>query len=120
MGDIEINAQRKRLPVYQYKEQLVNAVRFNQVVVVVGETGSGKSTQMPQYLLGKLNIKCTNHYLVLVFSMLEPKILPFKNYISIAEAGLVQGGGGRIAITQPRRVAAVSVASRVADEIGCR
>lgn len=87
MGDIEINAQRKRLPVYQYKEQLVNAVRFNQVVVVVGETGSGKSTQMPQYLL---------------------------------EAGLVQGGGGRIAITQPRRVAAVSVASRVADEIGCR
>ena len=42
------------------------------------------------------------------------------NYISIVEAGLVQGGGGRIAITQPRRVAAVSVASRVADEIGCR
>ena len=36
------------------------------------------------------------------------------------EAGLAPGGGGRIAITQPRRVAAVSVASRVADEIGCR
>lgn len=85
-GDNDINAQRKRLPVYQFKEQFVNAVRFNQVVVVVGETGSGKSTQMPQYLL---------------------------------EAGLVQGGG-RIAITQPRRVATVSVASRVADEIGCR
>ena len=53
MGDNEINAQRKKLPVYHFKEQFVNAVRFNQVVVVVGETGSGKSTQMPQYLMGK-------------------------------------------------------------------
>ena len=45
--------QRKRLPIYQFKSQFVNAVQFNQVVVVVGETGSGKSTQMPQYLLGR-------------------------------------------------------------------
>ena len=66
MGDIEINAQRKRLPVYQFKEQFVNAVRFNQVVVVVGETGSGKSTQMPQYLLGKFNIKCNKYDFVLM------------------------------------------------------
>ena len=43
----------------------------------------------------------------------------YKNFIFLTEAGLVQGGG-RIAITQPRRVATVSVASRVADEIGCR
>ena len=118
MGDIEINAQRKRLPVYQFKEQFVNAVRFNQVVVVVGETGSGKSTQMPQYLLGKLY---TNHdFVVVVWEGCEAINFNLPNYISIVEAGLVQGGGGRIAITQPRRVAAVSVASRVADEIGCR
>ena len=53
----EIGKQRRRLPIYQFKEQFINAVRFNQVVVVVGETGSGKSTQMPQYLLGKYLIE---------------------------------------------------------------
>ena len=63
-GDNDINAQRKRLPVYQFKEQFVNAVRFNQVVVVVGETGSGKSTQMPQYLLGKIDVIFFHEYTI--------------------------------------------------------
>lgn len=57
----------------------------NQVMVVVGETGSGKTTQMTQYL---------------------------------AEEGFADHG--RIGCTQPRRVAAMSVAKRVAEEVGCR
>ena len=57
LGAEEISIQRKRLPIHNFKEQFVNAVRYNQVIVVVGETGSGKSTQMPQYLLGKLYLK---------------------------------------------------------------
>ena len=56
-----------------------------QVLVVIGETGSGKTTQMTQYL---------------------------------AEAGYTSRG--KIGCTQPRRVAAMSVAKRVAEEVGCR
>ena len=75
---------RKSLPVYQFIDELAEKVRANQVVVVEGETGSGKTTQIPSALLE-------------------------------------QGFGGSpqqlIACTQPRRVAAMSVAKRVADEL---
>eukprot|EP00127_Corallochytrium_limacisporum_P000349 Clim_evm44s11 gene=Clim_evmTU44s11 len=79
-----IAKQRQSLPVYSLKSELLDAVRENQILIVIGETGSGKTTQLTQY---------------------------------IDEMGL---GRGRIACTQPRRVAAMSVAQRVADEYGCR
>lgn len=86
-----IKEQRESLPIYKLREQLVKAIDDNQVLVVVGDTGSGKTTQMCQYL---------------------------------AEEGFCDGraGGkrGKIGCTQPRRVAAVSVAKRVAEEVGCR
>lgn len=59
---------------------------FHQVLIIVGETGSGKTTQLPQYLY---------------------------------EDGYTKGGK-KIACTQPRRVAAMSVAKRVADEMGVK
>jgi ATP-dependent RNA helicase DHX8/PRP22 len=77
--------QRMDLPVFKYKMQLLEAIVTNQVLVVIGETGSGKTTQMTQYL---------------------------------AEAGYTTTG--IIGCTQPRRVAAISVAKRVAEEFGCR
>ncbi|PNH07175.1 putative pre-mRNA-splicing factor ATP-dependent RNA helicase, partial [Tetrabaena socialis] len=80
-----IKEQRESLPIYKLKQQLIEAVRDNQVLVVIGETGSGKTTQMTQYL---------------------------------AEAGYT--AAGKIGCTQPRRVAAMSVAKRVAEEFGCR
>lgn len=76
---------RKRLPVYAMREQLLSAVRDNQFVIVVGETGSGKTTQIVQYLYEE-------------------------NF---------HRGDKIIACTQPRRVAAESVAKRVAQEVGC-
>ena len=61
------------------------AVQTNQILIVIGETGSGKTTQITQYL---------------------------------AEVGYTVRG--KIGCTQPRRVATMSVAKRVAEEVGCR
>merc|ERR1719343_756861 len=81
----KLQRDRKSLPVYQYREGLLQAVRDYQVLIVVGETGSGKTTQIPQYL---------------------------------HEVGYTKIG--KIGCTQPRRVAAMSVAARVAKEMGCK
>uniref|UniRef100_A0A7S4W551 RNA helicase n=1 Tax=Ditylum brightwellii TaxID=49249 RepID=A0A7S4W551_9STRA len=80
----DILKTRLKLPVYQFKDKLIEAVTKNQIVVVEGETGSGKTTQIPQFLL---------------------------------EAGLASPGTNCVACTQPRRVAATSIAARVADEM---
>ena len=82
--NLSILEQRQSLPVYKLKDQLIKAINDNQVLIVVGETGSGKTTQLTQY---------------------------------ICEAGFV--ARGTIGCTQPRRVAAMSVAKRVAEEYGC-
>ena len=77
--------QRQGLPIYKLKDELIKAVNDNQILIVIGETGSGKTTQVTQYL---------------------------------AEAGYT--AKGKIGCTQPRRVAAMSVAKRVSEEFGCR
>ncbi|KAG7616260.1 DEAD/DEAH box helicase domain [Arabidopsis thaliana x Arabidopsis arenosa] len=76
---------REFLPIHGYREELLKLIEENQVLVIVGETGSGKTTQIPQYL---------------------------------QEAGYTKRG--KIGCTQPRRVAAMSVASRVAQEVGVK
>ncbi|KAK3737105.1 hypothetical protein RRG08_016411 [Elysia crispata] len=48
----ELLEGRKNLPVFQFKEEVLSAVRAHNVVVIAGETGSGKSTQIPQFILG--------------------------------------------------------------------
>src|SRR5262249_18281887 len=76
---------RRSLPIFPFREELLRAVQNYQILIIVGETGSGKTTQIPQYL---------------------------------HEAGYTKQG--RIGCTQPRRVAAMSVAKRVADEMGVK
>ncbi|KAL1194653.1 putative pre-mRNA-splicing factor ATP-dependent RNA helicase DEAH8 [Cardamine amara subsp. amara] len=77
--------ERELLPIHAYRDELLKLIEENQVLVIVGETGSGKTTQIPQYL---------------------------------QEAGYTKRG--KIGCTQPRRVAAMSVASRVAQEEGVK
>lgn len=68
------------LPIVQYEEKIIETVENNSITVIIGETGSGKSTQLSQMLHRR--------------------------------------GYSKIAVTQPRRVAAVSVSRRVAQELG--
>src|SRR6056297_2125338 len=71
----------KTLPIYGYRQEITEAVANNNVVVITAETGAGKSTQVPQFLLEE-------------------------DY--------------HVVVTQPRRLAARTVAERVAEEVGCQ
>uniref|UniRef100_A0A8C7ILG2 DEAH (Asp-Glu-Ala-His) box polypeptide 34 n=1 Tax=Oncorhynchus kisutch TaxID=8019 RepID=A0A8C7ILG2_ONCKI len=57
----KLRTEQKALPIFQYRDRIVELVRANPVVVVAGDTGCGKSTQVPQYLLssGFSHIACT-------------------------------------------------------------
>ncbi|XP_042269194.1 probable ATP-dependent RNA helicase DHX34 [Thunnus maccoyii] len=57
----KLRREQKNLPIFQYRSRVVDLVRRHPVVVVAGDTGCGKSTQVPQYLLsaGFNNIACT-------------------------------------------------------------
>lgn len=71
------------LPVSEQRESIISAIREHQVLIIIGDTGSGKTTQLPKMCI---------------------------------EAG--RGASGMIGCTQPRRIAAIAVADRVAEEIG--
>ena len=81
-GEIELNYQ-KGLPICEHREEILALMEKNPVVIVCGDTGSGKTTQLPKMAM---------------------------------ELGRGKNGS-RIACTQPRRLAAVTVAERVADEL---
>ena len=80
----EILEKRRKLPVHKQRSEFLELIHKNQILVLVGETGSGKTTQIPQFLLFDEQ--------------------PHQK-------------GTMIACTQPRRVAATSVAARVAQEM---
>ncbi|KAH8915069.1 Pre-mRNA splicing factor [Atractiella rhizophila] len=79
-----LKEQRQYLPAFACREPLLKVIRENQVTIVVGETGSGKTTQLTQFL---------------------------------HEDGYTKYG--MVGCTQPRRVAAMSVAKRVSEEMEC-
>jgi HrpA-like RNA helicase len=69
-----------QLPIHSHKQTILTSIQSHPVIIICGETGSGKTTQIPQYLYHHFQNSC-------------------------------------IAITQPRRVAAISIAKRVSLEM---
>ncbi|KAF9892589.1 putative ATP-dependent RNA helicase dhr2 [Aspergillus nanangensis] len=92
---------RKNLPIFPHGDQIRGYLRKKDVMLLVGETGSGKSTQIPQFLVNEQWCRPTKAHIVQEDGS--------RKEIQV---------GGCIAITQPRRVAAISLARRVAEEMG--
>ncbi|KAG6028965.1 hypothetical protein E4U41_000520 [Claviceps citrina] len=98
--DAALFQTRQKLPIWQYRSHIQEALRGsdNRILVLVGETGSGKSTQVPQFLYR------------------ESWCRRRKVHVPGCEEEILVGG--TIAITQPRRVAATTLAHRVSQEAG--
>ncbi|CAG8982928.1 hypothetical protein HYALB_00002946 [Hymenoscyphus albidus] len=97
----ELEEIRMRLPVYHKKNDIRWDLRNNDILIINGETGSGKSTQIPQFLYT------------------EPWCQ--KKLVTVEESDGTKkeiNVGGMIAVTQPRRIAAMTLAQRVAAEMG--
>lgn len=107
--------ESKHLPIYEHKAHLVEAVKESTFLLVTGETGSGKTTQLPQFLhqAGKFCAFIANVFVIVVISTFHF----FIKLHPIFCAGFCKNG--KIGITQPRRLAAITVAQRVAQEMQC-
>ncbi|XP_075242824.1 ATP-dependent RNA helicase A protein-like isoform X2 [Convolutriloba macropyga] len=82
---VDMCHNRRELPVFEYRERLLSMIRDNSVILVKGETGCGKTTQIPQFIL--------------------------EDYVRNN-----RGAHCNVIVTQPRRISAVSVAERIANE----
>ena len=117
--ELDIQAVRQSLPTFAYRDDLLDAIARFQVLVIVGETGSGKTTQVPQYLheagytkKGKVRPGRVPHLAGLYV------VWPTRS--AIRRCRWPRSVRVQVGCTQPRRVAAMSVAARVAEEMGVK
>ena len=100
---------RKTLPIFRFREDLINAIREHQVLIIEGETGSGKTTQLTQYLYEEGFCEADTDE-------------EDDNDDEVDLPGMKKKTKKKMMIgcTQPRRVAAMSVAARVAEEMNVK
>jgi len=101
--DPELLKARRELPIWNYRSQIQTALRRSDLLIIVGETGSGKSTQTPQFLVRE------------TWCRRQTKKVKLDGDGSQRQVEV----GGLIAVTQPRRVAATTLAHRVSQEAAC-
>ncbi|KAG5463916.1 hypothetical protein LSCM1_00089 [Leishmania martiniquensis] len=119
-----LQQQRRSLPIHLVREPLLQLIRDNRVVIIVGETGSGKTTQLLQYLYEEgVHLGPKTRERLVATRAGAAAAAPFK-----AKTEPPGDDGGvtveeeeelRLICTQPRRIAAISVAERVSQEVGC-
>ncbi len=90
-----LEAHKNKLPILEFRDKIIKEIATHRVVVIQGETGSGKSSQVPQFIVQEFE---------------EDQRAP-----SAKRAGIIQPF---VLVTQPRRIAAVTLAKRVASERG--
>jgi pre-mRNA-splicing factor ATP-dependent RNA helicase DHX15/PRP43 len=103
----ELRGQRQKLPVWQFLDDVKAKLAEHQVLIIEGETGSGKTTQV------RITIAVTH-----AVHLLQHPHLQIPQFL--VHAGFSVGTDGRqrmVSCTQPRRVAAMSIAARVAEEM---
>ncbi|KAK3111277.1 putative ATP-dependent RNA helicase DHR1 [Teratosphaeriaceae sp. CCFEE 6253] len=98
----EIQAARLELPVVQEEQRIMEAIHGNPITIVCGATGSGKTTQVPQMMLES---GCGSH-------------IGARGGLGASSGTAGLESRGMIGVTQPRRIAATSVAERVRTEVG--
>ncbi|WVN89551.1 uncharacterized protein L203_104776 [Cryptococcus depauperatus CBS 7841] len=97
--------QRKKLPFYQGRRMILQEIMANETTIILGETGCGKSTQLPQLL--RTHPLSLNHYSPSVNSHQSSDHTRFAR-------------GPSICVTQPRRLPTIALANRVSQEMGCQ
>lgn len=103
MTNIDMQHFRRGLPIFEYKEKIEKTVKESDFCIVTGDTGSGKSTQLPQYMIDSEVIRQQ-------IIENQPNVEEYAKGIQKPITSI------NVIITQPRRMAAVSMATRVCDE----
>eukprot|EP00375_Theileria_parva_P003382 XP_766064.1 RNA helicase [Theileria parva strain Muguga] len=131
-----IQEERRGLPIFKLRDEIIREIIENQILIVIGETGSGKTTQIPQYLY-ESHFHHYHTFLTLIHNTTDNTTdnsvdNSTDNTVDSVE-GTVQTAAVTaadrvnkanriscmIGITQPRRISCINIAKRVSDEIGC-